>query len=151
MVTRNSPQAATTKCEITLSHGLIDQDDNLDFLTTLFEKLQLATVEAADPGIDIITFAHSAHYFAVILAKEPVQASSTTSSSSLSDSATNRGDHWQSSAAVLQPPLGDQTSSRSAPRARPRRQRRKHRQKDQHQLMEDTVCIIFFSCALLCT
>ena len=53
--------------QVVLSEGLDGQDDNIDLLGKLFEELQLATVEAADPSLDFITFAHSAHYFAVIL------------------------------------------------------------------------------------
>lgn len=56
-----------TTREIELSRGLEDQDDNLDSLTILFEKLQLVTVEAADPVMDLITFAHNVYYFAVII------------------------------------------------------------------------------------
>lgn len=53
--------------EIELSDGLEGQDDNLDILFPLFEQLQLATVEAADPHLDLITFATSAYYFGVII------------------------------------------------------------------------------------
>lgn len=52
--------------EIELLDGLEGQDDNLDTLFPLFEQLQLATVEAADPHLDLITFATSAYYFGVI-------------------------------------------------------------------------------------
>lgn len=51
---------------IELSEGLQGQDDNLHILFPLFEQLQLATVEAADPHLDLITFAESAYYFGVI-------------------------------------------------------------------------------------
>jgi hypothetical protein len=58
---------SVTKREIKLSRGLVGQDDNIDDLTNLFEQLQLVTVEAAGLELDLITFAESAHYFAVIL------------------------------------------------------------------------------------
>lgn len=61
---------------IVLSRGLLDQDDNIDTLSELFEKMQLVTVDIADPSLDLITFAQSAHYFAVIL-ERPGKPSST--------------------------------------------------------------------------
>lgn len=54
------------KYETELLDGLEGQDDNLDVLFPLFEQLQLATVEAADPHLDLITFATSAYYFGII-------------------------------------------------------------------------------------
>lgn len=54
--------------ETEISNGLEGHDDNLDVLSTLFEQLQLATLEAADPHTDLITFATSSsvYYFGVI-------------------------------------------------------------------------------------
>lgn len=53
--------------DIILSEGLQGQDDNLDILIALWEQLQLATVDAAHPELDLLTFAQSASYFAIIL------------------------------------------------------------------------------------
>lgn len=55
--------------EIWLSEGLVGQDERLDELFALFEQLQLATVDAANPALDLLTFAQSAFYFAVIMKK----------------------------------------------------------------------------------
>ena len=138
-----SPQDSPQKCEIILSQGLIDQDDNIDFLTTLFETLQLATVEAADPGLDMITFAHSAHYFAVILEK-PVRESENDSDS------------------VAYPPGGqtsalkwpDQSNSANQTQSQQRKQRRREGRNRRHRprgSSEDIVRIFFFFCALVWT
>ncbi|KAG6876684.1 hypothetical protein C0993_001232 [Termitomyces sp. T159_Od127] len=50
-----------------LSKGLSGQDDRFDYLTRLFEELQLATVETCNPHLDMATFAEDAYYFAVIM------------------------------------------------------------------------------------
>ncbi|KAF9457546.1 hypothetical protein BDZ94DRAFT_202162 [Collybia nuda] len=60
------PRTKPGTYDIQLSMGLEGQDDNLDILSRLFEQLQVATVETADPHLDLITFATSAYYFAVI-------------------------------------------------------------------------------------
>ena len=54
-----------------LSERLVGQDSRLDHLLNLFEPLQLATVETCDPALDLLTFAQTAFYFAVILKKTP--------------------------------------------------------------------------------
>ena len=59
------PSADSVK-GVKISRGLEGQDDNLDALSTLFEQLQLLTVDASNPELDLITFAHSAYYFGVI-------------------------------------------------------------------------------------
>lgn len=59
---------------VKISRGLEGQDDNLDTLNALFEELQLLTVDASNPELDLITFAHSAYYFGVITeVDEPAQ------------------------------------------------------------------------------
>lgn len=52
---------------VTISDGLFGQDDNLDTLFNIYEQLQLATVEASHPGLDLLTFAESVLYFGVIM------------------------------------------------------------------------------------
>ncbi|KAL0576075.1 hypothetical protein V5O48_005903 [Marasmius crinis-equi] len=54
---------------VVLKRGLEGQDDNLDGLTSLYEELQVASVEAAQEQ-DFLLFAEKAFYFAVIH-KEP--------------------------------------------------------------------------------
>jgi hypothetical protein len=66
--------AGGTKREIKLSQGLVGQDDHIDVLMRLYEQLQPATVEAACPHLDLFTFAHGAHYFAVVLEGPPPAA-----------------------------------------------------------------------------
>ncbi|KAG6907696.1 hypothetical protein DXG01_007752 [Tephrocybe rancida] len=61
--------------DLYLSDRLIGQDDRLEQLFSLFEQLQLATVEACQPTLDLLTFSDRAFYFAVILKRpftEPV-------------------------------------------------------------------------------
>ncbi|TFK41631.1 hypothetical protein BDQ12DRAFT_570835, partial [Crucibulum laeve] len=50
--------------------GIEGQDDNYDLLCGMFEQLQVATVEAANPELDLITFASGAHYLGVIVERE---------------------------------------------------------------------------------
>ncbi|RDB30568.1 hypothetical protein Hypma_007143 [Hypsizygus marmoreus] len=67
------PPTTEPNADIWLSNGLEEQDDKLDILTNLFEKLQLATVETSDPGLDLITFAQNTFYFGVILKKRLIK------------------------------------------------------------------------------
>ena len=64
--------------EVILSRGLVGQDDNIDILLSLFDNLQNATVEAAVSGLDLITFAQSTHYFAVILERPAAHTGAQT-------------------------------------------------------------------------
>ncbi|KAJ7599202.1 hypothetical protein C8J56DRAFT_815578 [Mycena floridula] len=57
-----------------LTAGLDGQDDHIDPLLSLFESLQIVTVDAADPFEDIFSFSQRALFFAVISKKDPVQA-----------------------------------------------------------------------------
>jgi len=52
------------------SDGLNGQDERLDYLTNLFERLQCATIDACDLDLDLITFAQNSYLFCVIL-KDP--------------------------------------------------------------------------------
>lgn len=52
--------------KVTLSNGLEGFDESLQLLIPYFEQLQLVSVEAANPALDLLTFAYSAHYFGVI-------------------------------------------------------------------------------------
>jgi hypothetical protein len=61
-----SNSSADSAKGVEISRGLEGQDGNLDALSALFEELQLLTVDASNPELDLITFAHSAHYFGVI-------------------------------------------------------------------------------------
>ena len=61
-----SDSSADSVKGVKVSRGLKGQDDNLDVLSALFEQLQLLTVDASNPELDLITFAHSAYYFGVI-------------------------------------------------------------------------------------
>ncbi|EDR09523.1 uncharacterized protein LACBIDRAFT_318670 [Laccaria bicolor S238N-H82] len=61
----SNPSADSVK-GVKISRGLQGQDDNLDALSALFEQLQLLTVDASNPELDLITFAHSAYFFGVI-------------------------------------------------------------------------------------
>ncbi len=56
-------QAVSTS--IHLKPGLLDLDDLLDDLQTLFEQLQLSSVEAAEYE-DVLTFATNVAYFGQI-------------------------------------------------------------------------------------
>ncbi|KAG6853330.1 hypothetical protein C0991_005207 [Blastosporella zonata] len=51
------------------SDRLAGQDDRLDKLSTLFEQLQLATVETSQPTLDLLTFSETAFFFSVIIKK----------------------------------------------------------------------------------
>lgn len=55
--------------ELYLSEGLTGQDENLDTLSALFEEIQLSTSETASADIDLLSFAHGAHFFGVICIK----------------------------------------------------------------------------------
>ncbi|KAG6833057.1 hypothetical protein H0H87_012068 [Tephrocybe sp. NHM501043] len=55
--------------DIYLSARLVGQDDHLDKLFSLFEQLQLATVETCRPDLDLLTFSETAVYFAAIIKK----------------------------------------------------------------------------------
>ena len=65
--------------DIVLSEGLEGQDVNIDALTRLWEELQLASVEAAHPELDLISFASAptTFYFAVITQKDEKNSESS--------------------------------------------------------------------------
>jgi hypothetical protein len=130
------------KRDVILSEGLVDQDDNIDALLNLFEQLQLATVEAADPGIDMITFAQSAHYFAVIL-EGPTKASikdEDQCSATHADQSSAGTSAGQSS--VNQSSTKQSRTQRRKQRRDEEQYRRRHRGKS-----EDIVrMILFFVC-----
>ncbi|GLB39161.1 hypothetical protein LshimejAT787_0603230 [Lyophyllum shimeji] len=69
--TQEAAKRETEGDVVYLSNRLEGQDDHLDHLFCLFEQLQVATVEASRPDMDLLTFAESAYYFGVVLVKRP--------------------------------------------------------------------------------
>lgn len=52
--------------KLVISNSLDGFDAELAQLLPLYEQLQLITTELADPELDLLTFAHAAHYFGVL-------------------------------------------------------------------------------------
>ncbi|KAJ8457100.1 hypothetical protein ONZ45_g18451 [Pleurotus djamor] len=69
MTSSNAPRfvSANRDGDVYLTEGLSGQDDYIDDLTTLYEHLQLSTVETAHPELDVVSFATTCFYFGIIL------------------------------------------------------------------------------------
>ncbi|KAF6747180.1 hypothetical protein DFP72DRAFT_1149996 [Ephemerocybe angulata] len=57
---------ASPKYTCTVSGNLEGLDEAWQILTPFFEQTQLVSVETANPTLDILTFAHSTHYFGIL-------------------------------------------------------------------------------------
>jgi hypothetical protein len=130
--------------QIILSPGLHDQDDNIDFLVGLFEKLQLATVETADPHLDLFTFVQSTYYFAVILERPPPPPPPKES--------TEDKDQGSTSGEEIQPSTSADAARLTRNQRRNLRRNERKREDQQRSKLEneDTVCIppFFIVCCL---
>jgi hypothetical protein len=60
--------------KLVISNSLDGFDAELAQLFPLYEQLQLITTELADPELDLLTFAHTAHYFGVLHVEKDVGA-----------------------------------------------------------------------------
>ena len=52
--------------KLVFSQGLEGYDETWESLIPLFEQLQLVCPDVANPTLDVLTFAHTAHYFSVL-------------------------------------------------------------------------------------
>ncbi|RXW20166.1 hypothetical protein EST38_g5669 [Candolleomyces aberdarensis] len=61
-----SKPAPTPNWKLFFSQGLEGYDETWELLIPLFEQLQLVCADVANPTLDVLTFAHTAHYFSVL-------------------------------------------------------------------------------------
>ncbi|KAL0958146.1 hypothetical protein HGRIS_000313 [Hohenbuehelia grisea] len=60
--------------KVILQEGLIGMDGHIEKLTTLWEELQLCSVDVAHPSLDLLTFAETCFYLGVISLKPDPRA-----------------------------------------------------------------------------
>ncbi|KAJ2925097.1 hypothetical protein H1R20_g12004, partial [Candolleomyces eurysporus] len=61
-----SKPAPTPNWKLFFSQGLEGYDETWELLIPLFEQLQPVCADVANPTLDVLTFAHTAHYFSVL-------------------------------------------------------------------------------------
>ncbi|KAG6807340.1 hypothetical protein H0H92_007958 [Tricholoma furcatifolium] len=115
--------------DIYLSSRLGGQHGCIDKLSLLFEQLQLVTIEASDPCLDLLAFAEEAYYFAVIM--KEIKSPSPEEDPMTQAQAQKTTDNENAGVRVPTPPVAKvavdfllQTSAAAVPRRR-RNNRRK--------------------------